>query len=329
MAGFNKVLQPCISCNSELRSEPWTHSKWSNTSDLNPPPRHFACPPFVWPFLITFLHLESDPTPCYILPFVFPLQALLHITFIHTQLRRDAELQRGWLMWGRETRDPSFLFLIPPHWQLRLAPFSAKVIIILTRIHHQWPMVICYAPSHLPSSSRASDLACSLLWFSGLARFAPLSPALSFLLIRSYPCSWFHSPTRFMFPIFVLFHVPRPDPIPIPNPRSVLLRITSPCSIFIPMFFCPNPCLFPSTLLCSCKVFTTLLIGVSMVETLFTPVYGTVHWTRLSVYSCMDMLYRCYLLYSTHGPTLCKLPRYAPVRAHTTSVCCYNNITIN
>ena len=78
-----------------------------------------------------------------------------------------------------------------------------------------------------------------------------------------------------------------------------------------------------------CKVFTTLLIGVSMVETLFTPVYGTVHWTRLSVYSCMDMLYRCYLLYSTHGPTLCKLPRYAPVRAHTTSVCCYNNITIN
>ena len=27
----------------------------------------------------------------------------------------------------------------------------------------------------------------------------------------------------------------------------------------------------------SCKVFTTLLIGVSMVETLFTPVYGTVH----------------------------------------------------
>ena len=26
-----------------------------------------------------------------------------------------------------------------------------------------------------------------------------------------------------------------------------------------------------------CKVFITLLIGVSMVETLFTPVYGTVH----------------------------------------------------
>ena len=26
-----------------------------------------------------------------------------------------------------------------------------------------------------------------------------------------------------------------------------------------------------------CKVFITLMIGVSMVETLFTPVYGTVH----------------------------------------------------
>ena len=69
-----------------------------------------------------------------------------------------------------------------------------------------------------------------------------------------------------------------------------------------------------------------------MVETLFTPVYGTVHGTQLGVYSCMDVLYRCYLLYSTHGPTLCgsslcKLSRYAPVRAHTTSACYYNDIT--
>ena len=31
------------------------------------------------------------------------------------------------------------------------------------------------------------------------------------------------------------------------------------------------------TLFETCKVFITLLIGVSMVETLFTPVYGTVH----------------------------------------------------
>ena len=75
--------------------------------------------------------------------------------------------------------------------------------------------------------------------------------------------------------------------------------------------------------------FATLLIGVSMVETLFTPVYGMVHRTRLGVYLCMDVLYRCYLLYSTHRPTLCKLSRYAPVRAHTTSACYYNDITTN
>ena len=62
-----------------------------------------------------------------------------------------------------------------------------------------------------------------------------------------------------MFPMFVLFHVPRPNPrspFPVPCslfpvPRSVLLRITSPCSIFVPMLFCPNPCPFPLTLLCS------------------------------------------------------------------------------
>ena len=47
----------------------------------------------------------------------------------------------------------------------------------------------CYAPSHLPSSGQASDLARSLLQSSGLARFGPLSPALLFLLIRSYPRS--------------------------------------------------------------------------------------------------------------------------------------------
>ena len=66
-----------------------------------------------------------------------------------------------------------------------------------------------------------------------------------------------------------------------------------------------------------------------MVETLFTPVYGMVHGTRLGVYSCTDMLYRCYLLYSTYGPTLCKLSMYAPERAHTTSACDYNDITTN
>ena len=107
----------------------------------------------------------------------------------------------------------------------------------------------CYAPSHLPSSGRASDSVRSLLQFSGPARFAPLFLALSFLLIHSYPCSWFRSPMHFMFPMFVLFHVPRPKPCS--DPQSVLLHITSPCSIFVPMFLCPNPCLFPLTLLCS------------------------------------------------------------------------------
>ena len=58
---------------------------------------------------------------------------------------------------------------------------------------------------------------------------------------------------------------------------------------------------------------------------LFTPVFGTVHRTRLGVYSCMDVLYRCYLLYSIYGPTLCgsslcNLLKYAPVRAHTVLV---------
>ena len=55
---------------------------------------------------------------------------------------------------------------------------------------------------------------------------------------------------HFMFLIFVLFHVPHP------NPHSVLLHITSPCSIFVPMLFCPNPCPFPSTLLCSFDTYT-------------------------------------------------------------------------
>ena len=30
-----------------------------------------------------------------------------------------------------------------------------------------------------------------------------------------------------------------------------------------------------------CEVYSTSLIGVSIIETWFTPVYGTIHWTRL------------------------------------------------
>ena len=54
----------------------------------------------------------------------------------------------------------------------------------------------------------------------------------------------------FMFPAPI--PVPNPEPrTPNPEPRSILLRIMSPCSFFVPMFFCPNPCPFPSTLLYS------------------------------------------------------------------------------
>ena len=82
---------------------------------------------------------------------------------------------------------------------------------------------LCYAPSHLLSSSWALDLACSLLRSPGPARFGPLSPALSFLFICSYPHSWSCSPMHFMFLIFVcfMFSVPHPrskprTPIPVP-----------------------------------------------------------------------------------------------------------------
>ena len=111
----------------------------------------------------------------------------------------------------------------------------------------------CYAPSHLPSSGRASDPARSLPRSSGPARFDPLTPLYHF-------CLFAHPP--FLIPSPLTFHVsdvrsvscplPRtPFQTPNPEPRSVLLCITSPCSIFVPMLFCPNPCPIPSTLLCS------------------------------------------------------------------------------
>ena len=87
-------------------------------------------------------------------------------------------------------------------------------------------------PSHLPSSSQASDPARSFLQSSGPVWFGPLSPALSFLLIRCFPY-----------------------PIPVPNPKpqtpfhSTLHCI--PLVLFLfPLLF-PTLCPFSSTLLCS------------------------------------------------------------------------------
>ena len=74
----------------------------------------------------------------------------------------------------------------------------------------------CYAPSHLPSSGWASDLACSLLRSPGLARFEPLPPRF---IISAYS---FISP--FLVPFPHAFHVSNiclfscsPSPIPLPN----------------------------------------------------------------------------------------------------------------
>ena len=112
----------------------------------------------------------------------------------------------------------------------------------------------CYAPSHLLSSGPASDPARSLLWSSGPARLNPLPPrfiisAYSFisLFLILLPHAFHVSDVRFVScPLSQTpFRTLNPEPC------SVLLRITSPCSLFVPMLFCPNPCLFPSTLLCS------------------------------------------------------------------------------
>ena len=81
-----------------------------------------------------------------------------------------------------------------------------------------------------------------------------------------------HYPLLYHFCLFG--HIPIPDPIsphvlcsnicfvscphprcllsnPKPKSHCILLHITSPCSIFVSILLCLNPCLFPSTLLCS------------------------------------------------------------------------------
>ena len=119
---------------------------------------------------------------------------------------------------------------------------------------------LCYAPSHFPSSSQALDPARSLLQSSGLAWFGPLSPALSFLFIHSYPHSWSRSPTRFMFPIFICFMFPIPDPCSeprTPNPIPFHFASHSSCSISVsiivsdPMPISHDPDMFSLILICS------------------------------------------------------------------------------
>ena len=107
------------------------------------------------------------------------------------------------------------------------------------------PQVIFRAPAELRIRCAA--------FHSPLAQLSSIRypPALSFLLIHSSPVpdpvpphvSCFRYLSCFMFPALN------------PDPHSILLRITSPCSIFVPMFFCPNPCPFPETLLCSFQYF--------------------------------------------------------------------------
>ena len=70
------------------------------------------------------------------------------------------------------------------------------------------------------------------------------------------------------------------------------------------------------------KVYLTFEVGVSIIETCshLSVAQSTEHLTN-HLFG-MDVLYRCYLLYSTHGPMLCgsslsKLHEYASVRAHT------------
>ena len=94
----------------------------------------------------------------------------------------------------------------------------------------------CYAPSCLLSSSRASDLACSLLWSSGLVQFDPLpppSPALSFLLICSSPIPDPAPPRISCFQCSFCFTPPALNPVLNPKPRSPF----HPTSHHVPLFY--------------------------------------------------------------------------------------------
>ena len=95
-----------------------------------------------------------------------------------------------------------------------------------------WCMLCPRSPSKLWLSSRSGIQSSSLLAWLGLAYYPP---TLSFLLICSYPCSWSHSPTCFMFCYPLCFMFPVPDPnfwTPNPEPCSVPPHITFPLFYF-------------------------------------------------------------------------------------------------
>ena len=110
-----------------------------------------------------------------------------------------------------------------------------------------WTMIICIVPSDVPSPSFGSSTQSPMVFQRSSTHF----PALAFLLIRSYLRSWSRSPTHFMFLIFILFHVPIPDPCFLtPNPNPVPFYFASrPLVLFLFLYFCarthahfPRPC---------------------------------------------------------------------------------------
>ena len=96
----------------------------------------------------------------------------------------------------------------------------------------------------------------------GAASYSPLArlgsnhyPPTLFLLIHSYPHSWSHSPTHFMFPIFICFMFPVPDPCSVPLRIAFLLLYFCFHYCFRPYAHFPWPCYVPFdtyTLITSC-----------------------------------------------------------------------------
>ena len=98
------------------------------------------------------------------------------------------------------------------------------------QIQHVFPysLPVQLGSAHTHPFHRSCSLSSILVHYS-------VSPHISCSNVRAVSC----------------LHPWTPFPNPKPKSRSVLLRITSLCSIFISIFLCPNPCPFPSTLLCS------------------------------------------------------------------------------
>ena len=105
------------------------------------------------------------------------------------------------------------------------------------------------SPSKLWLSFRSGVQPPTVIWPSSVQSVTPL--LYHFCLFVHIPVPDSAPPCVSCFRCSFCFMSPAPNPIPNPEPCSVLLCITSPCSIFVPMLFYPNPCPFPSTLLCS------------------------------------------------------------------------------